>query len=566
MKLFSFKEIFYQLDHKEKKTFFLILFLSPLVFIFEFFNISLLIPIISQVFSFEINFVNFTFLNNIIYSDFNLTFYLLVFLFVFFIKNFFLFLYLKKTYNFTYQLKKSLTKKILNQIINLKFKEFMLLPKSKMLRNISTEIGFFCGLINSLINFLAEFFIIFSLLIFILILNFKLSLIIFCIAGLISFLIFISIKNKIKIISNERKFFSEKFIHIFNLIIDSYTELKFYDKFKSYKDYFNKNSSSLYKNEYKISVLNLIPKYLIELILLSLVIGYLLFLKENINSTLPFLTIFVFILVRVLPSLNKIIFHAQNIIYSAPSVKTINEININYQHNQQQIIKDKKKITDFNLLEIKDLSFSYDNKNKILNKICLKINKNRFIGFIGNSGSGKTTLVRILMGLLENYQGSMFFDEVEITDFNNQISRSSMAYLPQKVNLLPTTIFENITFSQNFQDKQIHEVLNLLKDCKLDHIFKEKKDLIKEIDDKNSNFSVGELQRIGLARCLYLKPKVIFLDEPTSALDGKNEKQLMEMILGLENVTKIMITHNHNLIKNCDDVFKISNGEVIKIK
>ena len=111
MKLFSFKEIFYQLDYKEKKTFFLILLLSPLVFIFEFFNISLLIPIISQVFSFEINFVNFTFLNNIIYSDSNLTFYLLFFLFVFFIKNFFLFLYLKKTYNFTYQLKKSLTKK-----------------------------------------------------------------------------------------------------------------------------------------------------------------------------------------------------------------------------------------------------------------------------------------------------------------------------------------------------------------------------------------------------------------------------------------------------------------------
>ena len=89
---------------------------------------------------------------------------------------------------------------------------------------------------------------------------------------------------------------------------------------------------------------------------------------------------------------------------------------------------------------------------------------------------------------------------------------------------------------------------------------------LQEIDDKNSNFSVGELQRIGLARCLYLNPKVIFLDEPTSSLDGENEEQLMEMILNLKNVTKIMITHNLNLIENCNDVFRINDGEVKKIK
>ena len=192
--------------------------------------------------------------------------------------------------------------------------------------------------------------------------------------------------------------------------------------------------------------------------------------------------------------------------------------------------------------------------NHVLKDINLVIEKNKSTIILGKSGCGKSVLLKLIYQLIQNDEGSITYDKKKFVD----IDKFGMLF--QYGALFDSlTIAENIAFIDFIDSRKNYrnKVINSLKEVGLSA----------EVYSKYpSEISGGMKKRVALARAIYKNPKVIFLDEPTSALDVKNEKQLMEMILGLKNVTKIMITHNHNLIKNCDDVFKISNGEVIKIK
>lgn len=212
------------------------------------------------------------------------------------------------------------------------------------------------------------------------------------------------------------------------------------------------------------------------------------------------------------------------------------------------------------IFEIKNLSYSIETK-KIFQNLNFKVKKNEIVQIRGGSGSGKSSLAKIIIGL--NKQGSrgiINFNSKYIKEYNN---KKLFAYVPQDPFVFDGTITENITFK--FKTKEIEidrEYLNFIFECcGLSDFLKEKtQDFI--IENRGSNISGGQKQRLAIARALYHKSKILILDEATNQLDQESENKILENIKNFKLFDCIIfISHN---TKNADFSNKIIDIEKFK--
>lgn len=191
------------------------------------------------------------------------------------------------------------------------------------------------------------------------------------------------------------------------------------------------------------------------------------------------------------------------------------------------------------ILEIKNLVREVPTRNgpkTIVRNISYTFEKGRIYNILGPSGAGKSSFLRLLNRLDEPTRGQVVFmgnsyDQCPACGLRRQIG-----YLFQTPYLFPGTVRENLLYAE---DKLTEEdIRHLVKQCRIPPDI---------IDDSVENLSIGEKQRIALARLLAMKPEVILLDEPTSALDPTYTRaieNLIKSIVGETRVTVIMVTHN----------------------
>ena len=184
---------------------------------------------------------------------------------------------------------------------------------------------------------------------------------------------------------------------------------------------------------------------------------------------------------------------------------------------------------------------------------------------IGKSGSGKSTLVDIIIGLLEPSTGEILIDDKNICA--KKISwQKQIGYVPQEVYLLDDTIRNNITFGiekEEIDEKLLSDVIEKSQLKNLINSLSNKLDTL--IGDRGARLSGGEKQRIGIARALYNKPKVIVFDEATSALDNITEGKVMNSITSLKDKkTMILIAHRLSTLKDCDQILVMENGQIVE--
>ena len=203
-----------------------------------------------------------------------------------------------------------------------------------------------------------------------------------------------------------------------------------------------------------------------------------------------------------------------------------------------------------NLLEVKNLHFSYDKKSPLIKGIDFQIPRGESLGIIGPNGAGKSTLLKLMVGLLEYKEGEVQFNGEKISS-KNPLSNYNIAYVPQlnKFNYaLPTTIQDLMSFSTilKWEAKfSIEETLQLV-------------GLKKPLDSQVENLSGGERQRVLLAKALLTSPELLFLDEPTKGLDSTGQDQLLEVIEKIKketNASVMIVDHNINqVIKHCEHI------------
>lgn len=214
--------------------------------------------------------------------------------------------------------------------------------------------------------------------------------------------------------------------------------------------------------------------------------------------------------------------------------------------------------SEFNILEFKNVSFSYKD-NQVLKNVSFTIKKNDFVAITGLSGGGKTTLFNLILGVYKNYQGQILINH----NFNPSIkTRSLFSYVPQGNTMFSGTIRENLTFlDETIKDEEIYEALKIAKadlfvnqlDLKLDSSIKE----------KGLGLSEGQNQRLAIARAILLKAPVILLDESTSALDELTEAEVLKNISKLDK-TIIIVTHRNKALSYCNKQLILENGKIIE--
>jgi len=214
------------------------------------------------------------------------------------------------------------------------------------------------------------------------------------------------------------------------------------------------------------------------------------------------------------------------------------------------------------VIEVKDLHFSRHDggeQHKILNSLSLSISASQQLALIGDSGSGKTTLLHILAGLIQADSGSVQVNNQELSSLNEHslaLYRRKIGLIFQHYQLLDClNVKQNILFQHklNFPHQDANEFEHLVSELGLSN----------KLNAFPDQLSGGEQQRVGIARALLNKPRIILADEPTGNLDQKRSHQVVELLTSLcreRQINLVMVTHSQQLTSYFDQVKVLRDG------
>ena len=289
---------------------------------------------------------------------------------------------------------------------------------------------------------------------------------------------------------------------------------------------------------------------LIAIIFIIIIFSYLIINDQEIINIIPILSLFTLASLKIIMSINRLIIAFNQIFFAKVSISKIeNHLSNNF------IAPKKSKLINLKNLSFENIYFNYEDNKNVLNNLSFNINKNEFIGIKGKSGSGKTTLIHLITGLLNPKTGKILINKK--FQYNNK--KLNFGLVSQKPFILNDTLKRNIAFG--LDDKKINElkVKKLVKMMKLDDLTDSSPEGLNYLIAENaSNISLGQAQRISIARCLYFNPDVLIFDEPTSSLDKKNENSIFDILKKLKNKkTIILVSHNRNIYNFCSKIIDL---------
>ena len=225
-----------------------------------------------------------------------------------------------------------------------------------------------------------------------------------------------------------------------------------------------------------------------------------------------------------------------------------------------------EKATFEQIIEFKNVNFSYTPTTKILSNINFTINKGEKIALVGNSGSGKTTLINLLTRMYDVDSGEILIDRENVKNFKLRNLRTLMGTVTQESILFSETIAENIRYGSlsKISDDEIKKVAKIA--YADEFIEKLPKNYNSQLSVKGSNFSGGQKQRLCIARAIVGNPPILIFDEATSALDSEAEHKVQKAIeQATKNRTVIVIAHRLSTILSSDKIVVMDNGKIIEI-
>ena len=527
-------------------TFFLFLLLLPFL---EMLGVGLIIPLISNIqqgiyenniinefnLVFD-NFLKFFFDNEPSKKDkiyFSITLFslsIVIKVFVFFFFNFF-------KAKLIYELQTFLSGELCNKTFSRSYLYFASINSSSLVRDLQNEINIVAHYIESFFVLITELLIAFSILTFLFIYDWYITFLILVTYSVSLSLYFLLGKKKIKKWSKKRVIFDGFRLRTIDELLNSIKEIKIFQKESFFINRFLYFTGKAYKINKYLSIYSSNIRYWFELsslILILLIINYYLNNIEIIDEILLTLGVMFYIVARISPSIIKIFNSFNQIKINYYSINNI----LNYFKEERKEFENFKfgqiKFDEINNIVLENLSYQYPNSKKnTLNNINFVFKKGKISGIFGNSGSGKSTLINLLTGIINTddncikLNNDYIFNSVDIKNF-----RKKIGYVSQQTFILDEDIKKNIAFGVDEQDIDILKVEECIKKAELKDKDGNLLNLEIKTGQKGSLLSVGQQQRVGIARALYFKPDILIMDEPTSSLD-KNTG--LRIIIHLQN-------------------------------
>ena len=240
---------------------------------------------------------------------------------------------------------------------------------------------------------------------------------------------------------------------------------------------------------------------------------------------------------------NKIL-NAENTIVEAPAPKEVKKL-------EKEIL-------------FRNVSFSYNGRQQVLQDINLRVGKGRTVALVGQSGSGKSTLVDLLPRYHDVTSGEILIDGIDVKDFRLKGLRGLIGNVNQDAILFNDSFFNNIAFGvENATMEQVVEAAKIANAH--DFIMESEQGYDTNVGDRGCRLSGGQRQRISIARAILKNPDILILDEATSALDTESERLVQEALERLMKTrTTIAIAHRLSTIKNADEICVLYEGKIVE--
>jgi len=565
------------LSKKNKLYFFLFVMLIIIQAFFEILSIAIVIPFVTLLLDpgslNNLPFINLTKLSlNFENTQKTIILLSIIFFTVFLIKNIIIATIYKFLFDYVYNFRRTLSTKILKKYLYQDYIFFIKHPYSVIASNLANEVNnlttnFFRP---SLIIF-GELVILFLIIILIILSGYAKGFLLIAPFVALSAVILKLLSKKIKSWANNRVKNVRNLTRLTYEIILGIKEIFLTGKIKEILNKYNlfqKESSNI---DSKVQLVQTFPKLLLELFAILVFLITLIYLSlQNIDNKeiIVILSFYLALAYRIMPSLNKIFLHYQQLKVGRPSLNIIQkDINLTdklyyFDNNNLQKLEFKNKI------EFKNIKFQFENRKELFSNLNFTLLKNEIVGIYGESGSGKSTLLNILSLLIKPIDCEISIDEKKLYDKEDfRRYQNLISFVSQDTFLLEDTIKNNITFGSDgeIDNKKLNDALEF---ARINNFLDELPNGLETLIGLNSKqISSGQKQRIAIARLFYNSREILIFDEATNALDESNETIITNNILNFKDQkTIIIVSHNKKNLINCDKIYQVKDNSIVQEK
>lgn len=328
-----------------------------------------------------------------------------------------------------------------------------------------------------------------------------------------------------------------------------------------------------------------LPRLSIEVVLVAFLLGFVslhLIFSRNTQDLIPTLSVFGLASIRLLPTFTHFLSafsglknssHVLHQLYgdlkeleaveTGKGIKQLSSTNAPERSPRST----SKSIALFDRkIALENVTYRYpDVSEPAVRHLSLTIKKGQSIALIGKSGAGKTTLVDIILGLLTPESGDIKVDGVSIYQ-DLRSWQNLIGYIPQSIFLIDDTLERNIAFGVPKHLIDSAKLSNALRIAQLEELVQKLPEGIHtSLGERGVRLSGGQRQRVGIARAIYHEREILVLDEATAALDNETERLVTEAINSLAGTkTLIVIAHRLSTVENCDCIYMLKDGEIVK--
>ena len=496
---------------------------------------------------------------------------------VFIFKDLFLMMQYYIQARFVYNNQFATQQKMLNGFLNRPYEFFLSVESGEILRVIQSDVPTTYGLLTTILSMFTELIASLAISITIFIIDPVMTTFVIIMMGLVVLAISKCVKPILK------KKGEDRHIHgslTYKWLIQSITgikEIKVGAKEEFFSENFTISGKKYISAEKWSTVFSNIPRLMIEMVSVCSTLAFIAFMiykGKEIETLVPTLGAFAMAAMKLMPSANRIISAINQVVFQEPSLnKLLTDIEMfeedearyaKYNKNNSNEIENKLSFND--KIELHNVTYGYQNSDKlILDNANMEIPIGKSIGIVGASGAGKTTAVDILLGVLLSKKGKVLTDGQNVMD-NYSEWLSHIGYIPQAIFMLDDDIKSNVAFGVSKEEQNEEKVWKALREAQLEEFVRTLPEGINtQIGERGMRLSGGQRQRIGIARALYNDPDLMVFDEATSALDNETEAAVMDSINSLHGKkTMIIIAHRLQTIANCDIVYRVENGKIIR--